>query len=386
MKTEKVARILPVSCLPLFLVVGLAACSPPPALTDSRFPPTASDLELLGSTKLCDEKSFIVTQWKGSIYTRDPWGSGEQFHRPAQSIQPSHDRFYFFDDDGLLVGAVFQFNPGMDLDPYPVLRQTLAALQPSSSFFLDPNQLLGQEAVKSADLYRTGDKTSTTQYLVLEGKPSRLLVASVVLDPYEKLLTGYQKKFLPGLRKSSQPKPSSNNAPVSERESKEFLATQQFARGETALFASCGFRNPDTAVTAYQTALSQGISDDIRLAEAHHRLGLALLEKRRFSEAETQLGKALIIRPNVPEVINNLGTILAQQGKTVQAIEQFEKAIVLRPNYARARFNLAEALENIQVRRAIEEYETYLALVEGIPEEEPRIQLVEQRLKRLKGL
>jgi len=42
-------------------------------------------------------------------------------------------------------------------------------------------------------------------------------------------------------------------------------------------------------------------------------------------------------------------------------------------------------LEKVDVRRAIEEYETYLALVEGIPEEERRMLLVEERLKRLKG-
>ena len=155
--------------------------------------------------------------------------------------------------------------------------------------------------------------------------------------------------------------------------------------GEAALFASCGERNADIAIKAYQAAIAHGITPDLRLAEAHHRLGLALRDKGRFQEAETQLNQALIIRPNVPEVINNLGSVLAQQDKKIQAIEQFEKAIVLRPNYARARFNLAESLESIQIRRAIEEYETYLALVEGIPEEATRARLVEERVKRLKG-
>ena len=98
-----------------------------------------------------------------------------------------------------------------------------------------------------------------------------------------------------------------------------------------------------------------------------------------------QLERALEIRPNVPEVINNLGSVFVQQKKQAKAVQLFEQAIVLRPNYARARFNLAEALEKVNVRRAIEEYETYLALVEGIPEEERRRLLVEERLKRLKG-
>ena len=87
----------------------------------------------------------------------------------------------------------------------------------------------------------------------------------------------------------------------------------------------------------------------------------------------------------MPEVINNLGSVLAQQKKRAQAVPLLKQDIMLRPNYARARFNLAEALEKVDVRRAIEEYETYLALVEGIPEEERRMLLVEERLKRLKG-
>jgi Flp pilus assembly protein TadD len=122
----------------------------------------------------------------------------------------------------------------------------------------------------------------------------------------------------------------------------------------------------------------------VRLAESHHRLGLALRERGQIIDAQVQLEKALEIRPNVPEVINNLGSVLAQQKKMVLAIQLFEQAIVLRPNYARARFNLAESLEKVNVRRSIEEYETYLALVEGIPEEERRLLLVEERLKRLK--
>jgi len=314
-----------------------------------------------------------------------PWGSGEQFYRPAQSSQPSHDRFFFFDNDGLLVGAVFQFIPGLNLQPYPVLRQTIATLQPSSSFFLDASQLLEKDTVKSANLYRTGDKNSTTQYLILEDNPPRLLVASFVIDPYEQLLTSYQKKFLPGLKRSSNPATDTKDSSSSVIETKEFIAAQEFARGEASLFASCGTRNADIAIKAYQAAINHGVTPDIRLAEAHHRLGLALRDKGRFQEAEAQLEKSLIIRPNVPEVINNLGSVLAQQNKKVQAIELFEKAIVLRPNYARARFNLAETMESIQIKRAIEEYETYLALVEGLPEEEQRARLVEKRVQRLKG-
>ena len=46
--------------------------------------------------------------------------------------------------------------------------------------------------------------------------------------------------------------------------------------------------------------------------------------------------------------------------------------------------NLAEAYEPTNPKRALSEYETYLALVEGIPDEANRIALVQQRVKALK--
>jgi len=359
------------------------ACSTSPPPPEPGLPPSASDLVLLGSTKLCDDKTLVLNAWKGTNYTKKSWGSGEQLQRLSQRIQPDHDRFYFFNEEDILVGAIFRFISGLNLKPYPVLRRTLSELPPSSSFFLDPTQLLGSTKAKSAILFRTGDKTSTTQYLVTddEDRPE-LLVASMVIDPYEQLLSSYQESYLPGLVRTSSEEKSKESTL---KKDTTFLALQQFARGEAALFSSCGERQPDVAIDAYQRALEYGFNDDVRLAESHHRLGLALRETGKFAEAQRHLEKALEIRPNVPEVINNLGSILAQQKKQAQAVELFEKAIVLRPNYARARFNLAEVLEKVNARRAIEEYETYLALVEGIPEEEPRMLLVEKRLKRLKG-
>ena len=183
-------------------------------------PPSASDLELLGSSRLCDAEETVVKSWQGLRYEQVPWGSGEQLQRSAQSGQPDHDRFYFFNDEQRLVGAVFRYNEGLSLKPYPVLRQTLSELRPSSTFYIDPTQLLSQEGARSAVLYRTGDYTSTTQYLVLEseGDPT-LLVASLAIDPYEQLLSSYHETFLPGLNRSrprrpGKPHPRRTRAPI----------------------------------------------------------------------------------------------------------------------------------------------------------------------------
>ena len=95
--------------------------------------------------------------------------------------------------------------------------------------------------------------------------------------------------------------------------------------------------------------------------------------------------QSLAIRPNTPEILNNLGSVQQKLGEKTAALALFEKAIILRPNYAIARFNLAEAIESTNPKRAITEYETYLALAEGSPDEADRITLVQQRVKALKG-
>ena len=374
--------------LVLCLAVGLTACGTAPSRPDSPFPPTASDLELLGATHLCDAKDDIVQRWQGAPYHAVSWGSGEQLQRTMPHARPGHDRLYFFDDEQILVGAVFRFGPGLNLSPYPVLRQTLSELVPASTFYLDPTQLLSEDKARaqSAVLYRTGDKTSTSQYLIHErdGAPVLLLVASITLDPYEQLLSSYHENFLPALKRSRPAKPTGSPAPdVTPGE--DFLGTQQFARGEAALFGSCDSAQPHIAGDAYRRSIQHGLNDKIRFAEAHHRLGLALRDQGRLADAQHTLEKAQSLRPHAPEIINSLGRVLAEQRQWDRARQLFKRAIILRPNFAEARFNLGESLEQHDPRRAIEEYETYIAIAEGIPEEAKRVLLVQERVKRLKG-
>ncbi len=369
----------------LCLAVWLTACGTTPPNPNPMLPPSASDLELLGATHLCEGKDDIVQRWQGAHSRTVPWGSGEQLQRAAPQAPSGHDGFYFFNDERILVGAVFRFDPGLNLSPYPVLRKTLSGLIPASTFYLDPTQLLSKTGAQTAVLYRTGDKTSTTQYLVRQqDKQALLLVASIVLDPYEQLLSSYHEKFLPGLKRS-RPVDSADGTSPDVTPSEDFLGTQQFARGETALFGSCGTAQPHIAGDAYRRSIQHGLNDKTRFAEAHHRLGLALRDQGQLADAQSTLEEALSLNPHAPGIINSLGRVLAEQQQWDRARQLFERAIILRPNFAEARFNLGEILEPRDTRRAIEEYETYIALVEGIPGEAKRVMLVKERVKRLRG-
>jgi tetratricopeptide (TPR) repeat protein len=366
--------------LSLLLLAGCETTVPRPPL-----PPSESDLVLLKSDALCKRKAEFEKNHPIASLKRQAWGAGQELILAAVR-SPSHaDESYFFDEDGLLVGALFSFSSGLDLSPYPVLRKTLTKLKPVQEFYVNVANLSSKGSMDSSTLYETGDEKSTTQYLVLAaGDHPTLLQASVTIDPYARLFSPYRREFLERLRNPTGIKAGQKLEGQGSEDKEPFPSLQQFARGQTAQLSYCGVQDYDVAADAYQKAIASGFTNKVWLAEAHHKLGLAWEGKGQHEQAKTEMLHSLAIRPNTPEILNNLGAVYVKLGDKANARASFEKAVTLRPNYAIARYNLAEAYEPTDPKRAVSEYETYLALVEGIPEEADRIALVQQRIKVLK--
>src|SRR5919109_1286664 len=115
----------------LFLVMSLLpACAEPQRRVN--LPPSASDLILLKSLKLCDPKAAVFRAHQTA--QQHPWGSGEELRAAGEA--PGSEASYYFDEDGTLVGALFAFPTALDLKPYRVLRRTLSELRPSLEFYL----------------------------------------------------------------------------------------------------------------------------------------------------------------------------------------------------------------------------------------------------------
>ncbi len=378
-------------CL-LLTVSGVIGCGKK-APVRPPLPPSATDLILLKSVAICDHKQDFVKKLAPAATTSKAWGTGQEVMIPSTTSASQGDESYFFDEDGLLVGALFTFSKGLNLDPYPVLRRTLWQLEPALEFYLSVSQLEKKRDLETSTLYETGDEKSTTQYLVL-GPPASaafasrehdtLLQASFAIDPYVRLFSPYRREFLERLRLPTEGKGGHRIDFQGSEDKEPFPSLQQFARGETAQLAYCGNRDYDIAADAYQKTIASGFTNKVWLAEAHHKLGLAWQAKGQFDKAKAEMSQSLAIRPNIPEVLNNLGAVHVKLGENVEALSLFEKAVILRPNYAVARYNLAEASEPTDPKRALAEYETYLVLVEGIPEEEARAALARDRISALK--
>lgn len=374
------------SSLGLFAMVGLViGCSGSAAPVKPPLPPSKSDLVLLASMALCERKAEFLKKHSPTTHTTKDWGSGQELTIPSENSASQGEESYFFDEDGVLVGALFAFPKGLDLKPYPVLRDTLSQLKPSVEFYLSVAQLETRTNMESSALLETGDEKSTTQYLVIGlGEQPILLQASFTIDPYVRLFSPYRREFLERLRTPAGGKGGQQMESQGAEDKEPFSSLQQFARGQAAQLAYCGDKNYDIAADAYQKTIVSGFTNKVWLAEAHHKLGLAWEAKGRFDKAKTEMLQSLALRPNIPEVLNNLGTVQIKLGDKAAGLSLFEKAVVLRPNYALARYNLAEASEATNLKRALSEYETYLAIVEGIPEEADRIAHAKERIKVLK--
>jgi tetratricopeptide (TPR) repeat protein len=361
----------------------MVGCSQPVSIRPP-LPPSATDLVLLKSAALCDRKSEFLKKRAPAAHQSNKWGSGQEITIPRAGGALQESESYFFDEDGLLVGALFAFPKGLSLDPYPMLRDTLSRLKPAMEFYLNVSQLETKENMGGSSIFETGDEKSTTQYLVTGSDHPILLQASFTIDPYVQLFSPYRREFLDRLRNARGSKGGQMIESQGSEDKEPFLSLQQFARGQTAQLAYCGDKNYDIAGDAYQKAIVGGFTNKVRLAEAHHRLGLSWEAKGQFDKAKTEMLQSLAIRPNIPEVLNNLGTVHVKLGEKSAALGVFERAVTLRPNYAVARYNLAEAYEQTNPKRALAEYETFLALVEGILEEEARVAHVNERIKALK--
>ena len=188
-----------------FILSASVGCGGPSPIVRPELPPSESDLVLLKTTAdLCDRKPEVLKKVPPQTFSARPWGSGQELLYSAAHSSSHADESYFFDEDGLLVGAVFMFPSGLDLESFPVLRKTLSLLKPQLEFYLNVSQLATKADMDSSAIFDTGDEKTTVEYLVTGNREHRtLLSVSFTIDPYVRLFSPYRREFLDRLRQPS---------------------------------------------------------------------------------------------------------------------------------------------------------------------------------------
>ena len=102
----------------------------------------------------------------------------------------------------------------------------------------------------------------------------------------------------------------------------------------------------DAAIGEFETALARdprSANARANLGQVRYEQGAALMEARRFSEAEPLLRMAVELLPDSAEAQNDLGVTLASMGRIDDALSHFDRAVALKPDFAEAQRNLAIA-------------------------------------------
>ena len=314
---------------------------------------------------------------------RVPWGMGEEItiYRPTADRESEYHLFY--DDRGFLVGYIGILYEGLDLATQSEYAAWVAKQKPTE--FVLPSAPTGRaSSLRSGRLYGDQGERISGRAIVVPDKDRQILyLDSNVLTAYAPLLSPYKPDYLHRMQAPAGSALRAAYGPA-ESESRDYIARQHFAKGEVAHFGLCKEKEVDVAIEAYSRATSIGLSEPLYQAEALHRLGLSYRDKGLLPQAADAIEASLKIRPSIPEVVNHLGKVYALMGDKPRAVEAFQTAIGLRPNYADAHFNLAEAIEDTQPRRALTAYENYLAYAEQTSGEKARIEKAEKRIEALK--
>ncbi|HEY3197184.1 MAG TPA: tetratricopeptide repeat protein [Nitrospirales bacterium] len=310
------------------------------------------------------------------------WGMGEEVLAYRTTAGRDSEYHLFFDDRGVLVGYIDILYEGIELASQPAYAAWVSK-QIATEFLLPPVVAQRLEGPTSGRLFMDqGEQISGRAIVISKGGRQLLYIDSNVLTAYAPLLSPYKPEYLGRIHLPGATVSGDRFGPY-DSESRDYIARQQFAKGEIAHFALCGDPEVDVAIEAYKRAIDIGLSEPLYQAEAYHRLGLAYRDKGLLKEAAAAMETSLKTRPSIPEVVNHLGKVYAMMGDTKRAIESYHTAIGLKPNYAIAHFNLAEALEATQPRRALTAYENYLAYVDPKPGEKERITKAKERVQAL---
>ncbi|TAL12226.1 MAG: tetratricopeptide repeat protein [Nitrospirae bacterium] len=364
------------------LLCLLTACGggPPASPAEAQLGPRITPAS---PWNLCDRRETVLLNEAGRRTERAAWGLGEEITVYRQTAGRESEYHLFFDDRGLLIGYVGILYEGLDLATQPDYAAWIAKQIPTE-FLLPAGAAERSPGGRSGRLYGDqGARVSGRAIVIPQKERPFLYVDSTVLTSYAPLLSAYKPDYLLRIHQTARATPRAVYGPA-DSESRDYIARQHFAKGEVARVGHCVEKAIAVAIEAYQRAIEIGLSEPLYQAEAQHRLGLSYRDKGLLPQAVSAIESSLKIRPSIPDVVNHLGKVYALMGDRARAAETFQTAIGLKPNYADAHFNLAEAIEDTQPRRALTAYENYLAYTEDTPGEQERIGKAKKRIEALR--
>ena len=136
----------------------------------------------------------------------------------------------------------------------------------------------------------------------------------------------------------------------------------------------------DEAIAEYQRALRLEPEN----ARVHFGLGkIYYNEKQLYHEAVAEYDLAIKLDPKLIEAHLNLADLYQEKGLYQDAIAHYSQVLSIDPRHPGATYGLAMAYENVDSKKAVEQWEKYIELASTLPSEKEWVDIAKKHLNKL---
>ncbi|MFI5339212.1 MAG: tetratricopeptide repeat protein [Candidatus Methylomirabilales bacterium] len=137
----------------------------------------------------------------------------------------------------------------------------------------------------------------------------------------------------------------------------------------------------DEAIAEYRKALRLEPEN----ARVHFGLGkIYYNEKQLYHEAVAEYEQAIKLDPKFIEARLNLADLYQEKGLYQDAIARYGQVLSIEPRHPGATYGLAMAYENVDSKKAIEQWEKYIELASTLPSEKEWVDIAKKHLNKLR--
>ena len=105
------------------------------------------------------------------------------------------------------------------------------------------------------------------------------------------------------------------------------------------------------------------LANDARQISALHLLGVVMIQTKRLESGVELIDKALAIKPDYAEALNNRGNALKELKRFDEALASYDRALAIQPAYAEALYNRGNVLQELKrFDEALASYDKALAI------------------------
>jgi tetratricopeptide (TPR) repeat protein len=137
----------------------------------------------------------------------------------------------------------------------------------------------------------------------------------------------------------------------------------------------------DEAIEEYKRALA------IEPTNARVYLGMGKIyynEKQLYHEAVEAYQQAIALDPKLLDAHLSLGELYEEKGLYQEAVARYSHVLSVDPKHPGASYGLALAYEHVDVKKAMEQWEQYIALASSLPSEKDWVDIARKHLAKLR--